>query len=295
MPSSCCSSAPHSRRMSGSSRHDRRRCAHPLCARRIRADLLSRGRRRPAAGAAARHRIGRRFVLESARGVVRAISGGGVGCPGLWRLDSVGAEHPAASNYAAALDDWLDALGIARCHLLGHSLGSLIAARFAAEHPERVITLTLAGVARGHGHLPPPQRERLLRQRLDDLAELGPHGMAAKRGPRLLGPEATEAIRRTVVETMAHIHPGGYAQAARMLSTGDIMADLAELPAGLPIQVIVGDADLITPPADCLEIAAACRAAATQVIPGAGHALYPEKPREFNRLLADFTTANGLN
>ena len=61
---------------------------------------------------------------------------------------ALGAEHPAASNYAAALDDWLDALGIARCHLLGHSLGSLIAARFAAEHPERVITLTRAGVAR---------------------------------------------------------------------------------------------------------------------------------------------------
>jgi len=92
-------------------------------------------------------------------------------------------------------------------------------------------------------------------------------------------------------ETMARIHPGGYAQAARMLSTGDIMMDLARLPAGLPIQVIVGDADLITPPADCLEIAAACRATATHVIPGAGHALYLEKPRGFNRLLADFATA----
>ena len=211
--------------------------------------------------------------------------------PGYGASTVLGAEHPGASNYAAALNDWLDALDIARCHLLGHSLGSLVAARFAAEHPERVITLTLAGVARGHGHLLPPQRERLLRQRLDDLAELRPHGMAAKRGPRLLGPEATEAMRRMVVKTMAHIHPEGYAQAARMLSTGDIMADLAELPAGLPIQVIVGDADLITPPADCLEIAAACRAAATHVIPGAGHALYLEKPREFNRLLADFATA----
>jgi len=211
--------------------------------------------------------------------------------PGYGASTALGVEQPAANNYAAALDDWLDALGIARCHLLGHSLGSLIAAHFAAEHPERVITLTLAGIARGHGHLPPPQRERLLGQRLDDLADLGPHGMAAKRGPRLLGPEATEAMRRMVVETMALIHPKGYAQAARILSIGDIMADLARLRAGLPIQVIVGDADLITPPADCLEIAAACRAAATHVIQGAGHALYLEKPQEFNRLLADFAIA----
>lgn len=115
--------------------------------------------------------------------------------------------------------------------------------------------------------------------------------MAAKRGPRLLGPEATEAMRGMVVETMARIHPNGYAQAARMLSTGDITADLARLPASLPIQVIVGEADVITPPADRLAIAAECRDASVHVIPSAGHAVYLEKPREFNRLLADFAAA----
>jgi pimeloyl-ACP methyl ester carboxylesterase len=62
-----------------------------------------------------------------------------------------------------------------------------------------------------------------------------------------------------------------------MLSTGDIVADLTNLPAGLPIQVIAGEADVITPPAVNLEIAAACQAVSTHVIPGAGPALYPEK------------------
>jgi pimeloyl-ACP methyl ester carboxylesterase len=199
--------------------------------------------------------------------------------------------HPVASDYAAALDVWLDALGISRCHLLGHSLGTLISARFAADRPERVISLTLSSIARGHGRLPASERHRLLAQRLDDLDELGPHGMAAKRGPRLLGPEATAEVRRMVVETMSCVRPNGYAQAARMLSTGDITADLARLPPSLPIQVIVGDADLITPLGDCLEIAAACRAASVHVIPGAGHALYLEKPQKFNRLVADFATA----
>jgi pimeloyl-ACP methyl ester carboxylesterase len=95
-----------------------------------------------------------------------------------------------------------------------------------------------------------------------------------------------------VVETMSRIHPDGYAQAAHLLSTGDITADLARLPAGLPMQVIVGEADVITPPAVNLEIAAACPAASTHVIPGAGHALYLEKPQQFNRLLADFVAAH---
>jgi len=116
--------------------------------------------------------------------------------------------------------------------------------------------------------------------------------MAAKRGPRLLGPEATEATRRIVIDIMARIRPAGYAQAAHMLSTADIVADLARLPPRLPIQIIVGEADLITPPAVNLGIAAAFPAASVHVIPGAGHALYLEKPEEFNRLVAGFAVTH---
>jgi pimeloyl-ACP methyl ester carboxylesterase len=207
--------------------------------------------------------------------------------PGYGASTPLAIQHPDASHYAAALRAWLGALGIDRCHLVGQSLGTLIAARFAAEQPRRVLSLTLASIARGHGRLPAPERRRLLAQRLDDLIELGSNGVAAKRGPRLLGPEATEAMRRTVIEIMAGIPAEGYAQAARMLSTGDITSDLARLPAGLAIQIVVGQADVITPPAGNLEIAAAFPAAPVHVIPGAGHALYLEKPEEFNRLVSD--------
>jgi pimeloyl-ACP methyl ester carboxylesterase len=200
--------------------------------------------------------------------------------------------HPDTSDYAAALDAWLGAIGIDRCHLVGQSLGTLIAARFAAEQPWRLFSLTLASVARGHGRLRSSERQRLLAQRLDDLTWLGPQGMAAKRGPRLLGPEATETMRRMVVEIMARIRAEGYAQAARMLSTGDITADLARLPAALPIQIIVGQTDVITPPAGNLEIAAGLPAASVHVIPGAGHALYLEKPEDFNRLVSGFAATH---
>ena len=115
---------------------------------------------------------------------------------------------------------------------------------------------------------------------------------AAKRGPGLLGPEATEVVRSMVIEMMRRISAEGYAQAARMLSTGDIMADLVRLPGGLPIQIIVGQADVITPPAGNLEIAAAFPAASVHVIPGAGHALYLEKPEDFNRLVSGFAATH---
>ncbi|WKX68950.1 alpha/beta fold hydrolase [Streptomyces sp. XD-27] len=51
-------------------------------------------------------------------------------------------------TWAALKDDalgLLDALGIDRAHLVGHSAGGLIAQWIAAEHPERVPTLTVIG------------------------------------------------------------------------------------------------------------------------------------------------------
>jgi pimeloyl-ACP methyl ester carboxylesterase len=51
----------------------------------------------------------------------------------------------AIADFAADLDLALDALGIARPVLVGHSMGSLVATRFAIDHPGRVAGLVLMG------------------------------------------------------------------------------------------------------------------------------------------------------
>ena len=118
----------------------------------------------------------------------------------------------------------------------------LIAASFAADHPERILSLTLASVAAGQARLPAAQREKALAQRLTDVTELGPRRMAEQRGPRLLAPAATPEMLRRVVDTMASVRPDGYSQAARMLASGDIKADIPRLPAAMPVQFLYGDA-----------------------------------------------------
>jgi pimeloyl-ACP methyl ester carboxylesterase len=195
---------------------------------------------------------------------------------------------PVSADYAAALARFLDALDIKACHLVGHSLGALMAASFAADRPQRVLSLTLASIAGGHAKLPAADREKQLAQRIGDVATLGPGEMAEKRGPRLLGPEATPVMIRRVVDTMAAIRPDGYGQAARMLASGDVKADVARLPAAMPVQILYGDADVITPPARNVEIAAVRPQAPVHVIAGGGHAVYLEKPETFNDLLSRF-------
>lgn len=201
--------------------------------------------------------------------------------PGYGGSTALAVEAPDASDYAAVLGRLLDALGLDRVHLLGHSLGCIMAVRFAAEHRDRLASLTLASIALGHARLAAAEREAALAARLADLADLGPRGLAEKRGPRLLGPDAAPRAIRAVIDTMATVDPDGYARASRLLARADVAADVVRLPADLPLLVLYGENDVITPPAtnrvvsalrpDCREVAVA----------RGGHAIYVEKPTEF--------------
>lgn len=59
--------------------------------------------------------------------------------------DLAGPGNPAQQN-AAALLEWMDALGLGRVHLVGASMGADAALTFALAHPERVLSLTLVGL-----------------------------------------------------------------------------------------------------------------------------------------------------
>ena len=212
--------------------------------------------------------------------------------PGYGGSTCLAPASPRASDYAAALAAMLDALGIPACHLVGHSLGTLIAASFAADHPQRILSLTLASVAAGQARLPAAEREKALAQRLGDVVELGPRRMPEQRGPRLLAPGATPEMLRRVIETMAAVRPDGFSQAARMLASGDIKADIPRLLADMPVQFLYGDGDVITPPARNLEVAALRPTAPVHVVKDAGHAVYLEQPARFNSIVFDFVARN---
>jgi pimeloyl-ACP methyl ester carboxylesterase len=95
---------------------------------------------------------------------------------------------------------------------------------------------------------------------------------------------------RRVVETMASVRPDGYSQAARMLASGDIKADIPRLPADMPVQFLYGDGDVITPPARNIDVAALRPTAPVHVVKDAGHAVYLEQPAKFNSIVSDFVT-----
>jgi pimeloyl-ACP methyl ester carboxylesterase len=66
--------------------------------------------------------------------------------PGFGNSDPLPLEHPAIEDYAAALKEDLDALGLDRFVLFGASTGAAIAAAFALEHPESIEYLILDNI-----------------------------------------------------------------------------------------------------------------------------------------------------
>lgn len=65
-----------------------------------------------------------------------------------------------AGDYADALARMLDRAGVQKTVLVGHSLGALVAAAFAARYPQRVRYLVLADVAQGYGQAAAAQRKK---------------------------------------------------------------------------------------------------------------------------------------
>lgn len=180
--------------------------------------------------------------------------------PGYADSSALAPAQPAAQDYAQRLWDWLDALGIQQAHLVGHSLGSIMAASAARLQPARVAALTLLAPAQGYAHASPAQRSQMLGERLATLAELGVQQLAQLRGPALLSPQAAPEQVALAVHLLAQIQVAGYTQATHMLAGADIAADLLAFAQANRLAITIASGEL-----DRSTSAKSCRALADQV------------------------------
>ena len=205
--------------------------------------------------------------------------------PGYGSSTALGPEIPEAADYAASLAAFLETLNITRAHIVGHSLGAMMACAFARANPDRILSLLIADPAAGYGASSPALREEKRRGRFEPLARLGPEGLARERHGALLSEDAPAWARDRVRTQMAAIRPDGYRQAVEMLMHGDIRADIRDL--DMPATVVAGGADTVTPPDGCRAIADCFSSSRFVLLPGLGHACYVEDPDAFNGALRE--------
>ncbi len=170
----------------------------------------------------------------------------------------------------------LDHLGQAGAHLVGFSLGGMVAQRLAIQHPERVFSWTAIGSSAGAFPLPKPGDDVLPAFAEHARSEKEVVGRSVAWARRLGGrhhDSATVGLGRFAgaAHARAHRPDGAVRQLIAGASDGDRGALLGKL--SMPALVIHGDADPLLPVARARETAAAVPRARLAIIEQLGHDL----------------------
>ena len=169
----------------------------------------------------------------------------------------------------------LDALGIARVHLAGTSLGGMIGQQVGIRHGGRLLSLTLANTAAQQG-APQAWEDRIAVARQSGVAALAEPTLQRWFTPAFLQaqPQAAARVREILCGTSVE----GYAGCAAAVRD---LAQVALLPRiRVPTLVIVGSEDQATPAAQGRQIAEAIPGARLVTLPAA-HQAATEVPDAF--------------
>lgn len=189
----------------------------------------------------------------------------------------------------------LDALGIERAHVVGRSMGGMIAQLIAAEHAQRTLSLASIMSSTGNPELPPPSPAAMsaLTQRApnpaEDEAGYLAHCVAAARMMASPGFVFDEDAQRAqaLAELRRAYNPAGFSrQIAATGTAGDRRARLNTIVA--PTLVAHGADDPLIPAAGGRDTAANIKDSKLMVIEGMGHDL----PAELYETLALAIVAN---
>ena len=206
--------------------------------------------------------------------------------PGYGASDNISAPPFDVDSYTNVAIELISYLGIWNCHLVGQSLGALIAARLAAQFPRVALSVTLSHPLVGLGRMPKSEREIVAAARIRLFEELGPLRFAHEKGPAILAPNVNHLLRQKVIELMSSVRAPGLRNAVHMMSEADIFDDLSVIK--VPTMVICGDCDPVAPLKVCRSISDLSDNIELEVLKDVGHYGAVEKPERYSDLLKYF-------
>jgi len=190
---------------------------------------------------------------------------------------SAGAPLPGIAEMADWTAGLLDAAGVSKAHLIGHSMGSLIALETAARHPARVSALSLIGTAATMTVGPDLLKAAEANDHdAIDMVSIWGLGYQAELGGSLAPGLWMHSGAQRVLE---NCRPGVlFNDLSACNAYQNALAAAASVT--VPATLILGERDMMTPARAGRALAAALPNARTVVLPGAGHMMMVEAPDE---------------
>jgi non-heme chloroperoxidase len=189
-------------------------------------------------------------------------------------------ERPACcysiDDFAADTVAFLDAVGLQRAALVGHSGSAFTARRVAVTHPERVARLVLSGSPAGSL---PTQVKLGLQAAVGALADPVPADFVRQFQAGAAYVSLPEPFLERLVAESRKLPARVWRDAADGVVAFDDTADLGRITA--PTLLVWGDHDGLLPPEEQHLLAAAIPGARAQVYPKTGHSPHWEHPERF--------------
>ena len=200
---------------------------------------------------------------------------------------SVPPAHASLGHYADAILALLDALGIGRAHVVGHSMGALVATEFALAHPDRAASL----VALNAVFCRTPEQRAAIEARVaaldDSLARPDWSGTIS----RWFGEPVPVSLQDAAAHTRAllsEIDPVGYARTYRLFARSDA-AHRDRLPQlAVPALFATGEHDPNSTPSMSEAMARIAPGGRSTVLPGERHMMALTDPDRVSRVLREF-------
>ena len=208
-------------------------------------------------------------------------------------------KDPAAYSQERAAEDirgLLDALGIRKAHICGLSMGGYATLHFGLRHPDRALSLVVAGA--GYGSVA-GERERFKKDVEETARRFVDDGIVAVADFYTKGPTRVQLMDKDpkgwqeLYDQFVAQSAEGHALTMRGVqmnrpSVYELEQGLARLE--VPTLIVTGDED-----EPCLEPALylkrKIRSSGLLVLPKSGHTVNLEEPEAFNRGVLDFLTA----
>ena len=189
------------------------------------------------------------------------------------------------------LSDWLGAiisdLGVGAVHLVGHSIGGMIALEHACRRPDQLASLTMLGATSAFGGKDDSFKTAFLKARLSPLdAGMSMQKMAEDAIPHLVGKSADESVRKAGYESLAQVPEPVWRDILACLVQFNRRDDIASL--NMPVCIIAGAEDTNAPARTLQKMADTFLDAEYHCLNGVGHLLPLESPEKIGQVIGRF-------